>query len=190
MKEKWKGTSVPAESTIPPLFNTAIVAFMDASSSINSLLSANLLSKIASPNGRSPISSTNKPILNQLFIGGFEGETSQYSPPHRLTIDEIPKVINDFKLAARNAIEAGFDGVEIHGANGYLIDQFLKDQVNDRTDQYGGSLENRCRFPLQDVEAISNEIGSDRVRKRLSPFLEDYDLTRSRNLQTPLFALQ
>ncbi|KAI3708286.1 hypothetical protein L2E82_37452 [Cichorium intybus] len=85
------------------------------------------------------------------------------------------KVINDFKLAARNAIEAGFDDVEIHGANGYLIDQFLKDQVNDRTDQYDGSLENRCRFPLQVVEAISNENGSDRVGKRLSPFADYND---------------
>ncbi|KAI3519213.1 hypothetical protein L1887_08240 [Cichorium endivia] len=130
---------------------------------------------IYQPNGRSPISSTNKPILNQLFIGGSEGETSQYSPPHRLTIDEIPKVINDIKLAARNAIEAGFDSVEIHGANGYLIDRFLKDQVNDRKDQYDGSLENRCRFPLQVVEAILNEIGSDRVGKRLSPFADYND---------------
>ncbi|CAI0396812.1 unnamed protein product [Linum tenue] len=65
---------------------------------------------------------------------------------------------------------SGFDGVEIHGAHGYLIDQFLKDQVNDRTDQYGGSLENRCRFALEIVEAISNEIGADRVGIRLSPF--------------------
>ncbi|KAL7613732.1 putative 12-oxophytodienoate reductase-like protein 1 [Lactuca sativa] len=125
---------------------------------------------IYQPNGRSPISSTDKPILNQLFIGGSGGETSQYSPPHRLTIEEISEVINDFKIAARNAIEAGFDGVEIHGANGYLIDQFLKDQVNDRTDQYGGNLENRCRFPLEVVEAISNEIGPERVGMRLSPF--------------------
>lgn len=64
----------------------------------------------------------------------------------------------------------GFDGVEIHGAHGYIIDQFLKDQVNDRTDQYGGSLENRCRFALEVVEAVVNEIGGDRVGIRLSPF--------------------
>lgn len=63
----------------------------------------------------------------------------------------------------------GFDGVEIHGAHGYLIDQFLKDQVNDRTDQYGGSLENRCRFALEVVEAVVNEIGADKVGIRLSP---------------------
>jgi len=66
----------------------------------------------------------------------------------------------------------GFDGVEIHGAHGYLIDQFLKDQVNDRTDQYGGSLENRCRFALEIVEAVANEIGADKVGIRLSPFAD------------------
>ena len=66
----------------------------------------------------------------------------------------------------------GFDGVEIHGAHGYLIDQFMKDQVNDRTDQYGGSLENRCRFALEIVEAVSIEIGADRVGIRLSPFAD------------------
>lgn len=113
-------------------------------------------------------------VLNQLFIGDSEGETSQYSPPHRLTANEISEVINDFRIAARNAIEAGFDGVEIHGANGYLVDQFLKDQVNDRNDEYGGSLENRCRFPLEVIKAISNEIGSDKVGMRLSPF-SDYN---------------
>ena len=64
----------------------------------------------------------------------------------------------------------GFDGVEIHGANGYLIDQFLKDQVNDRTDKYGGSLENRCRFALEIAEAVSEEIGADKVGIRLSIF--------------------
>lgn len=69
----------------------------------------------------------------------------------------------------------GFDGVEIHGANGYLIDQFLKDQVNDRTDQYGGSLENRCRFALELVEAVTNEIGADKIGLRLSPFADYLD---------------
>jgi 12-oxophytodienoic acid reductase len=66
----------------------------------------------------------------------------------------------------------GFDGVEIHGAHSYLIDQFLKDQVNDRTDQYGGSLENRCRFALEIVEAVVNEIGAEKVGIRLSPFAD------------------
>lgn len=67
---------------------------------------------------------------------------------------------------------SGFDGVEIHSAHGYLIDQFLKDQVNDRTDQYGGSLENRCRFALEIAEAVTAEIGADRVGIRLSPFAD------------------
>ncbi|KAJ0795517.1 putative 12-oxophytodienoate reductase [Helianthus annuus] len=74
------------------------------------------------------------------------------------------------RVAARNAIEAGFDGVEIHGAHGYLIDQFLKDEINDRTDEYGGSLENRCRFALEVVDAVVKEIGGDKVGIRLSPF--------------------
>ena len=72
-------------------------------------------------------------------------------------------------------VYAGFDGVEIHGAHGYLIDQFLKDQINDRTDEYGGCLQNRSRFALEVVEAIINEIGSDRVGIRLSPFADFMD---------------
>ncbi|KAJ4733180.1 12-oxophytodienoate reductase-like protein [Rhynchospora pubera] len=119
------------------------------------------------PNGQPPISSTDKPVGPKQHAGG---ERNEYSPPRRLETDEIPKIVNDFRLAAQNAIEAGFDGVEIHGAHGYLIEQFLKDEVNDRTDQYGGSLENRCRFALEIVEALSKEIGPERVGIRLSPF--------------------
>ncbi|KAG5233145.1 12-oxophytodienoate reductase [Salix suchowensis] len=103
------------------------------------------------PDGQAPVSSTDKPISSPV-------EGMEFTPPRRLRTDEIPQIVDDFRIAARNAIEAGFDGVEIHGAHGYLIDQFMKDQVNDRTDQYGGSLENRL-----------NEIGSDKVGIRLSP---------------------
>uniref|UniRef100_M1E0E5 Uncharacterized protein n=1 Tax=Solanum tuberosum TaxID=4113 RepID=M1E0E5_SOLTU len=99
-------------------------------------------------------------------------DAEQFTPPRRLRTNEIPQIVNDFKLAARNTMEAGFDGVEIHGAHGYLIDQFFKDQVNDRSDQYGGSLENRCRFVFEIVAAIANEIGAERVGIRLSPFAE------------------
>ncbi|XVF24649.1 hypothetical protein REPUB_Repub13aG0145200 [Reevesia pubescens] len=99
-------------------------------------------------------------------------DVARFSPPRRLRTDEIPQIVNDFRIAARNAMEAGFDGVEIHGAHGYLIDQFLKDEVNDRTDQYGGSLENRCRFALEIVEAVVNEIGADKVGIRLSPYAD------------------
>ncbi|KAM2450237.1 hypothetical protein PS1_020228 [Malus domestica] len=116
------------------------------------------------PNGQAPISSTEK----QVPLNGID--VSEFTPPRRLRTDEIPQIVNDFRLAARNAMEAGFDGVEIHGAHGYLIDQFTKDQVNDRTDQYGGSMENRCRFALEVVEAVANEIGADKVGIRLSPF--------------------
>ncbi|KAG5391057.1 hypothetical protein IGI04_032598 [Brassica rapa subsp. trilocularis] len=120
------------------------------------------------PNGEAPISSTDKPLAE---TSSNEFTTSdEFTPPRRLRTDEIPNIVNDFRLAAGNAIEAGFDGVEIHGAHGYLIDQFMKDTVNDRTDAYGGSLENRCRFALEVVEAVTNEIGSDRVGVRLSPF--------------------
>nr|GEV37758.1 putative 12-oxophytodienoate reductase 11 [Tanacetum cinerariifolium] len=99
------------------------------------------------PNGRSPISSTDKPIGKQHFICGFGEEDAQYSPPHRLTVEEIPDVINDFRLASRKAIEASFEG-------------------------YGGCLQNRCRFPLEIVEAISKEIGPEIVGIRLSPFAD------------------
>ncbi|KAJ8758557.1 hypothetical protein K2173_000278 [Erythroxylum novogranatense] len=120
------------------------------------------------PNGQAPISSTDKPLAHQVRASGVG--VADFTPPRRLRTDEIPSIINDFRTAARHAIEAGFDGVEIHGAHGYLIDQFLKDQINDRTDQYGGSLENRCRFALEVVEAVVDEIGADKVGIRLSPF--------------------
>ncbi|KAJ7949721.1 12-oxophytodienoate reductase [Quillaja saponaria] len=122
------------------------------------------------PNGQAPISSTDKPLSPRISSNGID--VAQFSPPRRLRTDEIPLIVNDFRLAARNAIEAGFDGVEIHGAHGYLIDQFLKDKVNDRTDNYGGSLENRSRFALEIVEAVANEIGAERVGIRLSPFAD------------------
>ncbi|XP_052194057.1 putative 12-oxophytodienoate reductase 5 isoform X2 [Diospyros lotus] len=122
------------------------------------------------PNGQNPISSTDKGITP-----GYAGV--QWAPPRRLRKEEIPGIVDDFRLAARNAIEAGFDGVEIHGANGYLIDQFLKSGVNDRTDEYGGSLENRCRFALEVVEAVTREIGADRTGFRMSPFLDFMEMS-------------
>jgi N-ethylmaleimide reductase len=89
--------------------------------------------------------------------------------PHALTEAEIQEVVAQFRRGAANAIRAGFDGVEIHGANGYLVDQFLRDGSNQRTDQYGGSVENRCRFALEVVDACVAEIGAGRVGIRLSP---------------------
>lgn len=90
--------------------------------------------------------------------------------PTPLTEDEIRWYIEQFAQAAKNAIEAGFDGVEIHGANGYLVDQFIQDVSNQRTDRWGGSIENRARFALEVVKAVSEAVGSDRTAIRLSPF--------------------
>ncbi|XP_019449517.1 PREDICTED: putative 12-oxophytodienoate reductase 11 isoform X2 [Lupinus angustifolius] len=125
------------------------------------------------PDGQAPISCTDKRI--QKDISNSAAATNRYTPPRPLRTNEIPMIVNDFRIAAKNAIEAGFDGVEIHGANGYLLDQFLKDKVNDRDDEYGGNIQNRCRFPLQVVKAIVDEIGADKVGVRLSPFADYND---------------
>lgn len=89
--------------------------------------------------------------------------------PRALSLDEIGQTIADFRLAARRAIEAGADGVEIHGANAYLIQQFLAPSANTRTDAFGGSIENRARFAIEVSKAIADEIGADRTAIRLSP---------------------
>lgn len=89
--------------------------------------------------------------------------------PRALETNEIPGIVQDYKKAALNAVEAGFDGVEIHAANGYLIDQFLHDGSNIRTDKYGGSFENRSRFLFEVVEEVSNAVGVDKTGIRLSP---------------------
>lgn len=101
----------------------------------------------------------------------FTAQGRQEIPtPRELTISEINKTINDFRLAARAAIQAGADGVEIHGANGYLIHEFLGANSNLRTDEYGGSIENKIRFALEVTRAVAEEIGADKVGIRISPF--------------------
>ncbi|KAI7835539.1 hypothetical protein COHA_010567 [Chlorella ohadii] len=121
-----------------------------------------------------PISSSAVPISFDGQPGKvFSPKTMQmedYPTPRALGKEEIPGIIADFRKAARNAKAAGFDGVEVHGANGYLIDQFLKDGINQRTDEYGGSIENRARLCLQIVEAVCEELGAEKVGLRLSPF--------------------
>lgn len=100
----------------------------------------------------------------------FTGKGMEDVPtPRALERSEIPGVVDQFRQAARNAKAAGFDGVEIHGANGYLLDQFLQDGANQRTDEYGGSVENRSRFVLEVVQAVVDELGADRVGIRFSP---------------------
>lgn len=92
--------------------------------------------------------------------------------PRELSIAEIKEYVQLYAKAARNAIEAGFDGVEIHGANGYLLDQFLQSVSNNRTDEYGGSIENRIRFPLEVVDAVVKAVGAERTGVRISPWSE------------------
>jgi N-ethylmaleimide reductase len=89
--------------------------------------------------------------------------------PHALETSEIPGIVEDYRRGARNARDAGFDGVELHGANGYLIDQFLRDSTNKRTDRYGGSTSNRARFLIEVTQALIGEWGGERVGVRLSP---------------------
>jgi len=90
--------------------------------------------------------------------------------PEPLTIEEIHQTVQDYATAAKNAIAAGFDGVEVHGANGYLVDQFIQDVANKRTDAYGGSIENRSRFAVEVVQAVVDAVGAERTAIRLSPW--------------------
>jgi N-ethylmaleimide reductase len=89
--------------------------------------------------------------------------------PRALTLEEMPSIVDQYRTAAKNALSAGFDGVEIHAANGYLLDQFLRDGSNQRDDNYGGTLENRCRLLLEVVSAVTRVWGAERVGVRLSP---------------------
>ena len=130
------------------------------------------------PGGGKPVSSSNKRAQSKTYIDRDSGLV-EVSEPRALDTDEIPRVIDDYRNAARRAMDAGFDGVEIHGANGYLLDQFVRDGVNDRTDQFGGSIENRCRFPLEVARAICEVFGPGRVGYRISPHSEHGDLRDS-----------
>lgn len=117
-------------------------------------------------NGQAPVAPSPIRALTKTFVNtGFV----DVSEPRALDLDEIPGIIEDFRRAAANAIAAGFDGVEVHGANGYLLDQFLKDGANTRTDAYGGSVENRARLTLEVTTAVAKEIGANRTGIRISP---------------------
>lgn len=119
------------------------------------------------PYGALPVGPS--PVRPEAFVFTKDG----YKPcvkPHMLTSDEIYRIVEQYRDAARHAMQAGFDGVEIHAANGYLLEQFLRDSVNQRTDHFGGPRENRARFLLEVVEAVIDAAGSSRVGIRLSPF--------------------
>ena len=124
------------------------------------------------PGGQAPVSSTARPAGTKTYIaGGF----ATCSPPRALATEEIPGVVEQYRRAALNALEAGFDGVEVHGANGYLIDQFLRDSINDRSDAYGGAIENRIRFLREVMQAVTGAIGGGRTGLRLSPVTPSND---------------
>lgn len=109
-----------------------------------------------------------------------KGVSDRSATPRPLSVEEIKSYVEDFAQAAKNAVfEAGFDGVEIHGANGYLVDQFLQDVTNERTDEYGGSVENRARFALEILKAVTDVIGQDRTAIRFSPFATYYGMFHS-----------
>ncbi|MBI1218814.1 MAG: N-ethylmaleimide reductase [Rhodobacteraceae bacterium] len=118
------------------------------------------------PGGVAPVAPSAIAAKSQTFDGKGFVPTSE---PRALALEEIPQIVATYAQAARNARAAGFDGVEIHAANGYLIDQFLRDGSNHRTDAYGGSIENRARFLFEVVEAVTAAIGADRTGIRLSP---------------------
>lgn len=118
------------------------------------------------PDGAQPVSSSAVRANAQTFT---EDGFTDVSEPRALETEDVAGVVADYAAAASRAMEAGFDGVEVHAANGYLIDQFLRDGVNRRTDRYGGSVENRIRFLTEVVDAVSERTGADRVGVRLSP---------------------
>jgi N-ethylmaleimide reductase len=104
--------------------------------------------------------------------------------PRALTLSEIPDVVEQFRQAAMNAKEAGFDGVELHGANGYLLDQFLRDGANHRTDRYGGSIQNRARLPLEVTDAVIGVWGPSRVGYKISPYFSMLGMSDSAPIDT------
>lgn len=116
--------------------------------------------------GKAPISSSATTAPDEAHT--YEGK-QPYAEARALPIDEIPRLLADYDRAARNAIAAGFDGVQIHAANGYLIDQFLRDNTNHRDDRYGGSIENRIRLLTEVTQTVADAIGKDRTGVRLSP---------------------
>ncbi|CAD6265264.1 unnamed protein product [Miscanthus lutarioriparius] len=142
--------------------------------------------QVYQPGAAPPISSTDEPISSRWRILMPDGSYGKYPTPRRLAISEIPEIVEQYRQAAINAIKAGFDGIKIHGAHGYLIDQFLKDGINERTDEYGGSLSNRCRFLLEVTRAVVSAIGADRVAVRVSPAIDHLDAYDSNPLQLGL----
>jgi N-ethylmaleimide reductase len=116
--------------------------------------------------GQPPVSSTARAANGKTYANGT---FVPVSTPRALRTEEMPRVVEDYRRAAQLAMAAGFDGVEVHAANGYLIEQFLRDSINDRSDTYGGSVENRTRLLREVMQAVAGELGGGRTGLRLSP---------------------
>lgn len=123
------------------------------------------------PDGKTPVSSSEWTPQGQAFVGDYHpnGPLVPHPQAHALTKDEIRHIISDYQHAAKNALRAGFDGIEFHAANGYLIDQFLRDSVNTRTDEYGGTIENRLRLLNEVVDALVEVVPAAKIGVRLTP---------------------
>jgi 2,4-dienoyl-CoA reductase-like NADH-dependent reductase (Old Yellow Enzyme family) len=144
-------------------------------------------------NGQAPVSGSSKTAQGATAFGYDEEGKPGFvaaSAPRQLTTEEVSRVASDFAQAAANAVEAGFDGVEIHGANGYLLEQFLNPNVNDRSDRYGSdTMENRLRFVLEVVDETIARVGRDRVAIRLSPFGQLFDMAHYDDIEETYTAL-
>ncbi len=134
------------------------------------------------PDNGAPVAPSAIRAKGKTFVNGTFADVSE---PRALALEEIPGIIEDFRRGAANALEAGFDGVEIHGANGYLLDQFARDGTNKRTDSYGGSIENRAKLMLEVAKVVTAEAGAERTGIRISPVTPANDTSDS-NPQ-PLF---
>lgn len=139
------------------------------------------------PDGALPVAPS--AIAPQGQVLTYEG-MKPFVTPRALETEEIPEIVEQYRQGAKNALEAGFDGVEIHAANGYLIDQFLRDGTNQRTDKYGGSIENRARLLVEVTEAVIGVWGANRVGVRLSPSGTFNDIRDSNPLETFGYAAQ
>jgi N-ethylmaleimide reductase len=140
------------------------------------------------PDGSLPVSASSVVPAGEAFAAGFK--RVPYETPRALETDELPGIVEQYAKSAGLALEAGFDGVELHAANGYLIDQFLQDKTNRRTDRYGGSVENRARLLLEVTDRLIAQLGAARVGVRMSPFGTVNDISDSDPLSINRYAIE
>lgn len=132
-------------------------------------------------NGALPVAPSALPVEGEAFT---QNGKVKILTPRAVELSELPSIVAQFRAGAENAKAAGFDGIELHGANGYLLDQFLRDGANRRTDAYGGSIQNRARFPLEVTQAVIDVWGAERVGYKLSPHFAGYSMSDSNPVAT------